>query len=246
MKRYTTTLTLTLLTVLNSFSQTDTTLTKIDHYIVSNSITPQMLFPSLIGLLGVIIGILATFFVNLRLKSKETKLRIIEKIFDKRIQAHENILLLIKDVKTVISIREVDESYNLISYPKSMTSKDDFSHFLNQTCSIIQQDNHWLNTDLVRELGFLQDYLVSVNQIIKDVDDSKLPLIGLLIKQDFIILAAKLEKLTFDFFRKDIYKATINKHDKWHKYPREITLKRFDETLLFTKRNEIDIIINAT
>jgi hypothetical protein len=239
-------LTLALLTVLNAFGQTDTTLNKINHYMTSNTITPQILIPSLLGLLGVIIGALATSFVNLKLKSKETKLRIVEKIFDKRIQAHENILLLTKDIKTVVSTREVDENYNIISFPKSLISKDEYSHFLNQTCSIIHQNNHWFNTDLERELGFLQDYLASVNQTIKDVDDIKLPLIGLVIKQDFIDLAANLDKLTFDFFRKDIYKLSINKHDEWHKYPKDITLKRYEETLLYRKQNEIDKIINVT
>ncbi len=149
-----------------------------------------------------VIGTLTTFIVNLKLKSKETKLRIIEKVFDKRIQAHENILFLTKEIKTVISTKEVDDNYNIIAFPKSLSSKDDFSNFLNQSCSIIQLNNHWINTDLERELGFFQDYLASVYQKIKDVDDVKLPMIGLLIKQDFIDIATNLTKLTFDFFKK--------------------------------------------
>jgi len=110
---------------------------------------------------------------------------------------------------------------------------------------IIHHNSHWLNTNLERELGFFQDYMVTLNMRIKGQNDSNVKIIGLIVKQDFIDLASNLENLTFEFFRKDIYKLKINKHNEWHKYPKEITKKRMNETILFKEFKEIDKIINS-
>jgi len=74
----------------------------------------NIIIPSLIGLVGVIMGTILTSINNQRVKSKETKLKIIEKVFDKRIAAHENILLLIKQVRSVIPLHITDEHSNVI------------------------------------------------------------------------------------------------------------------------------------
>ena len=203
----------------------------------------NILLPSLIGLLGVIIGTVITAFISLKLKSKETKLRIIEKIFDKRIQAHENILVIIMTIRSVTSTEKIDESNNLISFPRSMTSSNSFTNYMNETFLVFHQNSHWLNTDLEREFGFLQDYFISLSNKLKNASDLQVEKIGILVKQDFIDLASSLGKIAFDFFREDIYNMKINKHDEWHKYPKEKTFERMVKTYLFTKKKEIDNIL---
>jgi hypothetical protein len=124
-----------------------------------------------------------------------------------------------------------------------MTTIENFSAFKNNVFFVIHQNSHWLNIELERELGFLQDYLNSLSLTIKNIADEDLPKIGLIVKQDFIDLASNLENITFEFFRRDIYKMEINKLIEWHKYHKEITLERLKKTKLFTERSKIDKII---
>lgn len=215
----------------------------IDNTLPMNDSLVKILVPSLIGLIGVVIGTVVTSIINYKLKSKETKLRIVEKVFDKRIQAHENILILIKKIRSVLSIEMTDENCNLITFPSSMTTKENFRHFANDLYLTIHQNSHWLNTNLERELGFLMDYITSLSQVLKDAQDEAYPKVGLIVKQDFIDLASSLENITFDFFRKDIFEMNINKHNEWHKYPKDVTFDRYSKTILSKKLDEIKIII---
>ncbi len=57
------------------------------------------------SILGVILGASITAFINWSVKTKETKLRIQEKIFDRRIEAHEEILRLSQLLRTTISTK---------------------------------------------------------------------------------------------------------------------------------------------
>lgn len=202
----------------------------------------NILLPSLIGLIGVIIGIIVTSILSFKIKTKETKLRIIEKVFDKRITAHENILTLIKNVRSVISTNQIDEKNHLITFPSFMLNRESFERFINDVYLISNLNNHWLNIELERELGFLVDYITTLNLKLKDVNEQNYPQVGLIVKQDFIDLATNLENITFEFFRKDIYKMKINKHNEWHKYQKEETLNRFHKTNLFIKDEEITSI----
>lgn len=193
----------------------------------------NILISSFIGLLGVIIGVVVTSIISFKIKTKETKLRLIEKVFDKRMTAHESILILIKKIRSVLSTNQIDERNYVITFPQSMTDKLSFENFSNDASIIINQNNHWLNVGLERELGFFIDYISSLNMTLKDATDNNFPLIGLIVKQDFIDIASKLDDITFEFFRKDIYNMDINKHNEWHKYPKEVTLDRFHKTNLF-------------
>ena len=203
----------------------------------------DILLAALIGFSGVIIGTVITSVISVKIKSKETKLRILEKVFDKRIEAHENILFLIKNIRTVTSTGKADSENNLISFPSSMTSKEDLDKFINEVFILFHKNAHWLNTDLEREFWFALDYLTSLTNIIQDANNKDFPSIGEIVKQDFIDLATGLENITFDFFRKDIYDMKINKHDEWHKYPKEKTYAKLNETNLIKRKNEIERII---
>lgn len=203
----------------------------------------QIILPSIIGFAGVILGTLITSVINIQLKTKETRLRVIEKIFDKRIDAHDKILALVKDVRTVVSIDRVDNESNIIGYPLILNSRDYFQDFKLQYAVVIQQNGHWLNAKLVRELNFFQDYLLSLNTIISEAKSIDYPQIGLIVKQDFIDSATSIENIAFEFFRHDIYKMSINKHDEWHKYPKRETLERLKKMKLYTCQKEIEAIV---
>ncbi|RKQ49475.1 hypothetical protein BXY85_0464 [Roseivirga pacifica] len=204
------------------------------------------LLTSIIALTGVIIGTTLSSLNNHVLKRKETKLRVLEKILDKRIKAHEEILSLVKKTRSVIGTGKKDEDSNVISYPSCMESFDHFSLFLQEMFQIIHQNSHWLNTDLQRELSFFQDYLVTIyHQVSEAGTDSDIIKTGVIVKQDFVNLAMSIENITFQFFRHEITKLRINKLDEWHKYPKEETNKRFSKTELMTRSKEIEKIIKG-
>jgi hypothetical protein len=199
---------------------------------------------SLIGLSGVILGVLITSINNLILKRKEAKLRIIEKIIDKRIIAHEEILGCIKKIRTVVGTEKTDEQRNLISYPIFMDSHNSLSELIRDLFPLIHKNTHWLNTPLERELSFLQDYFITLFNKTNGLSDQAMIDVGIIVKQDFIDQAASLENLAFDFFRKDIFKLALNKHDEWHKFPKAETNRRFAETNLVKRAEEITLILN--
>jgi hypothetical protein len=195
---------------------------------------------ALIAFIGVMVGTIITSIVNIFVTKKETKLRVLEKVFDKRIQAYENILFLVKLIRTVNPTNKANERGYLLTYPISLNSKNSFSEFKDDLLIGIDKNLHWLNIELVRELYLLQDYFVNLDILVNDLEEEKIIELGLIIKQDFIHFAMNIENLAFDFFRKDIYNLKINKNKEWHKYEKTESRKRLQNTLLFSKKNEIE------
>ena len=60
------------------------------------------------ALLGTIIGASLTFLSSWFLAGRETKLRLREKLLDRRIEAHEQIILLTPTIRTMISLFRQD------------------------------------------------------------------------------------------------------------------------------------------
>jgi len=108
--------------------------------------------------------------------------------------------------------------------------------------SIVNQNSHWLEIDLMRELYFTQDYLVTLSENISDFESNKYPAIGTIVKLDFLDLSYFIEQKTIQFFEKDILKVNIKRTKKHHKYKRKITHERLNKTLLYTKWSEIENI----
>ncbi len=203
------------------------------------------LIVGLIGLLGVLLGALITSIINLRLKTKEARLRILEKIFDKRVIANERILEIVKAMRTVRDTGKKDNDSNIISFPVAMESKETLSEFTDSLLSIVNQNSHWLEIDLVRELYFTQDYLITLSNNISAFESSKYPEIGKIIKLDFLDLSYYIEQKTIQFFEKDILKVNIKRTKKHHKYKRKVTNERLGKTLLYREWSKIENINNS-
>lgn len=199
----------------------------------------KIIYPTGVGIVGVIIGSLITGSVNSKLKRKETELRIIEKVFNKRLKAYENVLEIVRLMRTTFPTSEIDEQHNLITYPSIMGSRESLNDFKSTFVSIVNQNSHWFDTDLTRELYFIQDYLSTLDIFIQEKSDYAIASIGVLIKQDFIDLAASVESKVLRFFDQDIYTVTTKFKRDWHKYPENITEKRLKVTLLIQHETTI-------
>ena len=90
----------------------------------------------------------------------------------------------------------------------------------------------------------MQDYLVNLNNVIEglELDDNKLRKVGVVVKQDFIDIAAEIEQLCFKFYNNEVTKMKLKNKGKWHKHPREVTEAKFQATNLYKYNKEIYII----
>jgi hypothetical protein len=192
----------------------------------------KVFIPTICGLAGVVFGILITTISNWKLRTKETKLRLIEKTFDRRINAHEDILRISELLRTTVSTYVVDNDHNLITYPGILQSHEMFDNFLGKFYDLTNSNTHWISIELFREINYIQDYLSSLSIQIKDKDDKVLPEIAILIKQDIIDLSGNLERQALRFFSEDLPKLKRLSNSGWHKYDLRITEKRLMDCLL--------------
>jgi len=197
-------------------------------------------FTTLAVVAGGIIGAILNNIFNWKLKIKETKLKVIEKLIDRKIDAYEGVLGIVKTLRTVISADLADNSNNLIGYPSILKSKNDFEKFQIDSGSIINYYSHWLDIKITRELYFVQDYFWTLSMNIKEIDEKYYPEIGKIIKQDFLDIASTLENITLDCYQNKISKIKIRKVKGWHKYPKSKTSERMNNTELIKENEKIN------
>lgn len=186
-----------------------------------------------LGLIGVIIGSLIPIIGNLFSMRREIKLKLSEKIIDKRIAAHEELYQLVMGTRQVVNSNTVDHEGNVIGYPACLKSQDEFNQFWSDSFYIIHKNSPWINPTLKRELWFFQDYIINTNLKIDFDNPSELNEVRHFIKQDFIDISHSIEEEIDQFFEKDIFslKAVVKK--EWHKYPKNETLEKLKFTNLY-------------
>jgi hypothetical protein len=197
------------------------------------------------ALLGTLAGATLTFVGTWILQSHETQNRLLEKVIDKRIQAHEKVIELSKLLRQMTSLGYAEKDGELARTPVIMLSHESFDDFLLKFSQAGVESSTWLSTEVTRELNFVQDYFVNLYEFLRDVQPDKFPEIGRIIRQDFIDFSSSLEKLAFAFFTKDLTKMKLNDLSQWHKYPLNKTKKRLNETAFLKNRDEILKTINA-
>lgn len=200
----------------------------------------KSILSALIGLAGVGMGVIVSAVVNFQLKSKETRLRLLEKIFERKIAAYEQMIEIVTDLRTMTSANEVDENGNLVSYPSCLNSKNEFETFYNETALKFHKASYWLEIEIIREMNFVIDYLIQINITLDSNPDNSIKQIRQIAKQDFIEQTSNLEKHIANFFKRDIFTLKQNKDIKWHKYEKEETIRRLDNTFLAKSNTNID------
>ena len=200
---------------------------------------------AIFALLGTLAGATLTFVGTWILQSQEAKNRLLEKVLDKRIQAHEKVIELSKFLRQMTSLGYAEKDGGLARTPVIMMSHESFDDFLLKFSQSGADSSTWLSTEVTRELNFVQDYFVNLYEFLRNVQSDKFPEIGRVIRQDFIDFSSSIEKLAFDFFAKDLTKMKLNDLHQWHKYPVKTTQKRLNETAFLKNKDEILKIINA-
>jgi uncharacterized iron-regulated protein len=155
-------------------------------------------------LLGTIIGAVLTFVGTLIHQNREMRNRFLEKLIEKRMEAHEQIISLTKMLRSMKSLGYSEENGELARSPICLNSKEDFNEAFARFYQVGINSSTWLSTVVTREFNFIQDYLINLSEFLKDVDSQKYPKIGQIIRQDFIDFSSTLEKYAFNYFQKEL------------------------------------------
>lgn len=193
-----------------------------------------------IALLGVLIGIIVPTIVNWRIKTKESRLRILEKLYDKRLNAHESFLRIPKLLRTTASTEKIDENNCFITYIGVLNDKKLFENFLGEFYESVNFNSHWFNNDLKKEVWFAQEYLQNVDSLLSQISNENCVKLATILKSDFTSLANRLEEKTLEFLQTDIQKVNIKNKEKDFEFSSKEKQKRFSETDLVKLKDEIN------
>ena len=191
-----------------------------------NEIEWKIVITPLLSFIGVIIAAFLAFFSSSFLKKKETRLKISEKILDKKIEAHENVLQLAKYLRSTISENKFTVDLELITFPIILATKENYLEWKKDLFIKTNNNSHWLSNDVLKETYFIQDYFINLDNTLENVPDENISNIGIILKNDFIDLSNNLERSILKYFEngwKDL--KTISKSDN-HKLPKNQTLER--------------------
>ncbi|MFA5297604.1 MAG: hypothetical protein WC389_05285 [Lutibacter sp.] len=192
------------------------------------------LIAPIIGIIGLIIGSILTFIFSSNLKSKETKLKISEKLIDKRIDAHEQVLKLAKLMRSSHTENQFNSAKELITYPLIFLTEDNYRDWRQNYFLITNEYSHWLSISVLNELYYIQDYIVNLDKTLENVPEDNYKAIGIILKMDFIQMSTNLEKQVVEYFERGWSNLSIKKKGNY-KLPKNESLKRLEKSN-FTKR----------
>ena len=188
----------------------------------------------IIGIVGLVIGSILTFIFSSNLKSKETKLKISEKLIDKRIDAHEQVLKLAKLMRSSHTENLFNSAKELITYPLIFLTEDNYRDWRQNYFIITNEYSHWLSISVLNELYYIQDYIVNLDKTLENVPEDNYKAIGIILKMDFIQMSSNLEKQVVEYFERGWSNLSIKKKGSY-KLPKNESLTRLGKSN-FTRR----------
>ena len=200
---------------------------------------------AIFGLLGALGGGLVSFLASWLLKKREYNLRLWDKLLERRIKAHENVIAAALEMRVMVALGATEEDGEVARAPQVLLSKEVFEEWFIQFTQLTVGGSTWLTTEAKRELNFVQDYFVTLHQNLTDVPSEKYLPIGQVIRQDFLALSSDLETKSFEFFGKEVRRLKLSNLKKWHKYKRAETEKRLKRTELLSRWEKIKRIATA-
>jgi len=137
------------------------------------------------------------------------------------------------------TLHDHDSDGELRRAPHVLASKERFEQWFTDALSSAHEASSWLSTESKREMYFVQDYLVNLHEVLKDIPSDQFPDVGALIRSDFIDISASLETKVFAFFQSDVRRLKLNDLEERHKYPLEYTRQRLADTELIGRADEL-------
>ncbi len=204
---------------------------------------------AVIALVGVAVGSLLTGGFALWnawvMRDRDLNLKLWERFLDRRITAHETVVSLALKMRFMCSFGKVDSSGEVVRVPQVMMSKEAFNDWLVEFAEKSVPATTWLSTRVKRELNFVQDYFVTLHTNLSAVPSAHFGAVGSFVRQDFIDLSSKLEKTAFEFFKAEARELRLNDLTEHHKYRREETEHRLQNTVLLRRWKEIQALTQS-
>jgi hypothetical protein len=216
---------------------------------VSEILKNTPLVAALLALFGVLLGAILTGGFALVngwiMRNRDLNLKLWEKFLDRRITAHETVVALAIKMRFMCPLGAVQND-EVVRAPQVMLSKERFDDWLAELSQSSAPVTTWLSTPVKRELNFVQDYLVTVHTKLAGASSEQFPIVGALIRQDFIDVSNSLEKAAFEFFKGEARDLRLNDLAEHHKYPQAETIKRLEKMALLSRWKEIEAVIKAS
>lgn len=200
---------------------------------------------AIFALTGAIVGALFTGVMNYVLKTKEVKLRIIEKIIDKKIDAYESLINIVGLIRTMVLLGGEDERGELRRCPLIMNGKKNMADFLEQLTMVRNNSERWLSSSVNREVSFFLDYFVNLNEPSRHATDESLQTAGVLIRKDFIDISMRIENCAHEFFNKNMLSLNYKTDCAWHKHTKEKVLEELEKTEFYKNKQQVLDILNG-
>ncbi|BCD98108.1 hypothetical protein [Marinagarivorans cellulosilyticus] len=200
---------------------------------------------AIFAIFGAILGSLVTGFLSYLSKTKEAKLRITEKVLDRKLDAHESLINLVGLIRSMVLLGGEDDKNELKRCPLIMNSKENMNDFLDQFMSVQNNHDRWLSSEIKREISFFLDYFINLNECSRDATDEGLQAAGVLIRKDFIDISLRIENSAHVFFNKDLLKLKYKTDRDWHKHSKEKTLEGLNKTEFFKNKQKIMSMLNG-
>jgi hypothetical protein len=84
---------------------------------------------------------------------KEIRLKLREKLLDRRIQAHERVIELSHSMRAMLPLGGLDAEGELARTPAALASKEAFDEWFNHFYQTMTSTSTWLGTSLTQELN---------------------------------------------------------------------------------------------
>lgn len=124
---------------------------------------------------------------------------------------------------------------NFARGPWVLENKDTFENFYKRFIDIHSTSSTWLWVETTRELNYCQDYFLSLYGYITKNANVDFDQLSNGVRQDFIDMAETLRKSSMNFLTDEMPKLNFDDLNKWHKYKKNVTVKRLGDSNLGKK-----------
>ncbi|MBI4442951.1 MAG: hypothetical protein HY649_06200 [Acidobacteria bacterium] len=166
---------------------------------------------AIFALLGALGGGLLSFFGSWLLTKRDYNLRLWDKLLERRITAHENVIAAALEMRVMVPLGGTEAGGEVARAPRVLRSKDEFERWFTSFNRLTQAGSTWLTTEAKRELNLVQDYLVTLHMNLTGVSSEKYVQVGQVIRNDFIHLSAQLEEKAFNFFETEVRSLKVSR-----------------------------------
>lgn len=190
----------------------------------------------IIAALGTLFGVVVSQILEIIRQNLGFRKQQKGKIIDRRIDAHESALNLADTMMTVVMPETAEYFSDKLERPVRgvavLNNKSIFENWWAETYYSCYKKHVWLSPKCLKELNFIQDYIVNLSIIMSNLDEKKVEELSVLVRPDFIEMSGRLRGGAITYLSQGAIKFKLKDLNGLHKYDRAVSEKRLNETQL--------------